>query len=190
VTRPRARRLLVLILLLLVAGYALRVALWHPAVVVGSLPQDGYTRVGGVLHVHTTLSDGGGTPDEVIEAARTSGLDFVAITDHNNLDAKPSEGYHGGVLVLVGTEISTQSGHLLGLGIPDPGYRFSGDAKDALNDVRDLGGVAFAAHPLSPREDFRWTGWEQPGPWGLEILNGDSQWRAAGWGRLARTVAL
>jgi hypothetical protein len=50
--------------------------------------------------------------------------------------------------------------------------------------------VAFAAHPLSPREDFRWTGWELPGPWGLEILNGDSQWRAAGWVRLARTLAL
>jgi hypothetical protein len=46
----------------------------------------------GLLAVEITLSDGGGTPEEVIAAARTASLDFVAITDHNNLDAKPSEG--------------------------------------------------------------------------------------------------
>jgi hypothetical protein len=56
--------------------------------------------------------------------------------------------------------------------------------------VRSLGGSAYAAHPLSPRDDFRWTGWELPGPWGMELVNGDSQWRAAGWGRLLRTAAL
>jgi PHP domain-containing protein len=145
-----------------------------------------------VVHVHTTLSDGGGTPEEVAAAARRAGLAFVAITDHNNLDAKPFEGYHDGVLVLVGSEVSTaSSGHVLGLGLrEDPAFRFSGDPGDALDDIRLLGGAAFAAHPLSAREDFRWTAWDLPGPWGLELLNGDSQWRAAGWGRLARTAAL
>jgi hypothetical protein len=190
VRRPRGRRLVFAVLALLLAAYALRVILWRPAELVGAGPQDGYTRVGGVVHVHTTLSDGGGTPQEVIAAARAASLGFVAITDHNNLDAKPSEGYHGSLLVIVGSEISTQSGHLIALGLPDPGYRFSGDGLDALLDVRDLGGVVFAAHPLSAREDFRFTGWELPGGWGLELLNGDSQFRAAGWPRLARTAAL
>ena len=88
------------------------------------------------------------------------------ITDHNNLDAKRWEGYHDGVLVIVGTEISTTAGHVLGLGIPDPVFRFSGDARDALDDVRALHGSAFAAHPTSPRPDFRWTGWDLPGPVG------------------------
>lgn len=146
-------------------------------------------RVPGVVHVHTTLSDGGGTPEEVIAAAQKAGLKFVVITDHNNVDAKASEGYHAGVLVLVGTEVSTTAGHVLGLGIPDPIYRFPGDVHETLADIRDLGGVAFAAHPVSPRPDFRWTGWEEPGPWGLELLNGDSQWRSAGWWRLLRTAA-
>ena len=41
-------------------------------------------------------------------------------------------------LVLVGVEASTQSGHLLRLGIPDPVFRFSGDAPDALDDMRNL----------------------------------------------------
>jgi len=179
-----------LALLALLSVSLLRVALWAPRGLVGEAPRDGLSRVKGVVHVHTTLSDGGGTPEEVIAAARAAGLQFLVLTDHNNLDAKSFEGYHDGLLVIVGTEVSTGAGHVLGLGLPDPVFRFSGDAADALADVRDLGGVAFAAHPMSPREDFRWTGWELPGPWGLELLNGDSQWRAAGWGRLLATAAL
>jgi hypothetical protein len=55
--------------------------------------------------------------------------------------------------------------------------------------VRDLGGIPFAAHPFSPRADLRWTGWDLPGPWGLEILNGDSDARSAG-PRLLLSVGL
>jgi hypothetical protein len=167
-----------------------RVATFRPLPLSGASPADGYTRVAGVVHVHTTLSDGGGEPNEVIAAARNAGLGFLGITDHNNLDAKSFEGYHGQVLVLVGSELSTTAGHLVGLGIDDPVYRFSGDARDGLEDVRDLGGASFAAHPTSPRDDLRWTGWDLPGPWGLELLNGDSEWRRASWGRLARLGAL
>ena len=161
--------------------YAARVASWHPLPLVGQAPTDGRTRVAGVVHVHTTLSDGGGTADEVIAAARTAGLAFVAITDHNNLDAKPLEGYRDGVLVLVGSELSTPAGHVLGLGLDrDPPFRFNGDALDAMQDVERLGGTAFAAHPFSARADLRFTAWDTPGPWGIELLNGDSEWRRAG----------
>jgi hypothetical protein len=188
VTAARWRRRALLGLALVAGLFSVRTALWRPYAVVGDAPAG--PRAVGVVHVHTTLSDGGGTPEDVARSARAAGLQFVVITDHNNLDAKAFEGYHDGVLVIVGTEISTTAGHLLGLGIADPVYRFSGDAADALDDVRALGGSAYAAHPSSPREDFRWTGWDLPGPWGIELLNGDSQWRAAGWGRLLRTAAL
>lgn len=170
--------------------FVFHVASWRPLPVEGAAPEDGFIRVSGVVHVHTTFSDGGGDPEAVARAAKQAGLRFVIITDHNNLDAKPFEGEHAGVLVLVGTEVSTTAGHVVGLGIPDPVFRFSGDALDALDDVRSLGGTAFAAHPLSPRDDFRWTGWDLPGPWGIELVNGDSQWRSAGWPRLLRTAAL
>ena len=117
----------------------------------------------------------------MIQAAKATGLAFVGITDHNNLDAKPFEGYRDGVLVLVGAELSTPAGHLLGLGLDrDPAWRFNGDGLDALEDVRDLGGVPFAAHPFSARADLRWNGWDLPGPWGIELLNGDSDARRAG----------
>ncbi len=169
--------------------WCLWVALWRPYAVEGTAPSDGYARISGAVHVHTSLSDGGGTPMEVVAAAKAAGLGFVAITDHNTLDAKPHEGYRDGVLVIVGSELSTTAGHILALGIPDPVFRFSGDAADGLEDVRDLGGFAFATHPMSARPDFRWTGWDRPGPWGIELLNGDSQWRAAGWPRLLRMAA-
>ena len=161
----------------------------EPLPVAGVEHADGYTRLSGVVHVHTTLSDGGGSADEVIAAAKDAGLSFVVITDHNNVDAKAFEGYRGEVLVIAGTELSTTAGHIVGVGVSDPAFRFSGEARDGLADIRDLGGMAFAAHPTNTREDFRFTGWDLPGPWGIEILNGDSQWRAAGWARLARTAA-
>ena len=154
------------------------VARWRPLPVFGDAPSDGFTRVRGVVHVHTTLSDGGGTPEEVIAAAGRSGLDYLVLTDHNNLDAKPLEGVHGRTLVLVGAEASTVAGHLLALGVPDPVFRFSRDPLDTLEDVRDLGGQAYVAHPESARGDLRWQAWDAPGPWGLEVLNGDSQFRA------------
>ncbi|HLA79869.1 MAG TPA: CIA30 family protein [Vicinamibacteria bacterium] len=179
------------LLLLLGGGYPLWVARWRPLPVEGTAPSDGLIRVPGVVHVHSSLSDGGGSPAEVAAAARAAGLGFVILTDHNNLDAKAFEGYHDGVLVLVGSELSTTAGHLVGLGLTnDPAFRFSGDAEDGLDDIRLLGGTPFAAHPLSLRGDFQFTGWDLPGPWGLELLNGDSQWRSAGWGRLLRTAAL
>ena len=94
-----------------------------------------------------------GTPEEVIRAAKATGLAFLGITDHNNLDAKPLEGYRDGVLVLVGSELSTPAGHVLGLGLDrDPAFRFNGDGLDGLEDVRDLGGVRLRGAPsLRPR---------------------------------------
>src|SRR6187397_103193 len=189
-TGRRARAIVLALVLLVLLGGAIHVVRWKALPVVGEEAHDGYQRVSGVVHVHTTLSDGAATPDEVIAAARAAGLKFVVITDHNNLDAKKWEGYHDGLLVIVGTEVSTTAGHVLGLGIADPVFRFSGGARDALDDIETLHGAAFAAHPTSPRPDFKWTGWDLPGSWGLEVVNGDSQWRSAGWLRLARTLAL
>lgn len=190
---PQRKRILLavgLVIALALGLYLARVAWWRPLALSGSPIDDGYARVSGVVHVHTTLSDGGGTPDEVIAAASRSGLRFVGISDHNIVDAIGWQGYHDGLLVLAGSEITTTAGHLLALGLErDPDYRFSRDPDDAMRDVHELGGVAFAAHALSPREDLRWTGWSVPGPWNLEIINGDSEWRRAG-ARLSTTAAL
>jgi hypothetical protein len=146
-------------------------------------------RASGVIHVHTVHSDGIGDVDDVVAAAKQARLDFVVITDHNDSGLTARDGYFDGVLVIVGTEISTRSGHMLALGLPDPAFRFTDDATEVFEDIDHFGGVALVAHPTSRNPDFRWRGWDLPGGWGIELLNGDSQWRAAGWPTLFRSLA-
>ena len=190
-TRRTTARWLAVILLLAGALLVWRVIAWHPLWVPAAAVTDGFVRVSGVAHIHTTHSDGSGTVADVESAAAAAGLDFVIVTDHNSLAGKPREGYGDtGVLTIVGTEISNHEGHLLAVGLPAQTYRFSGDGLDTLRDLDGLDSLSFAAHPESPREDLRWTGWSLPGDWGIEILNGDSQWRAAGWVSLLGTALL
>ncbi|HJN46597.1 MAG: CehA/McbA family metallohydrolase [Vicinamibacterales bacterium] len=190
-TRQASTRWAAIIVLLVAGVLAWRVITWGPLPVPDANLPDRFVRVAGVAHIHTTASDGGGTLTDVEAAAATVGLDYVIVTDHNSLAAKPLEGYgQTGVLTIVGTEISNHEGHLLAADLTAQTYRFSGDGLDAVRDLDDLGALVFAAHPESPRVDLRWTGWNLPGDWGIEVLNGDSQWRAAGWASLLRTVLL
>ncbi len=144
-------------------------------------------RASGVVHVHTNLSDGRGSPADVIEAAARSGADFIVITDHNRVDPQAFARLsrpHGPVVIL-GSEVSTESGHVLAIGIQPPTFKFSGTLREVLDDIRHLGGCAFAAHPTSPRGETRFTRENEPGGWGVEIVNGDSGWREASPFRLA-----
>ena len=163
------------------ALWGLPALLWQPPPLEGEAPRDGLVRVSGVAHVHTTLSDGTGAPARVEQAAREAGLSFLVITDHDTAAARPLSGYRDGVLVLVGAELSTHQGHLLGLGMRPLSFPPGVDARNALDDVHHLGGAAFVAHPTSPRDHLGWSGWELEGPWGLEVLNLDSLWRQASW---------
>ena len=162
--------------------------LWLPAAALSgaqaAAPEARGTEVVGVVHVHTTHSDGALDVAGVVEEGRAAGLDFLLVTDHNTLAAKPQEGYHGDLLLIVGTEISTDSGHVLAFGFDPPGYRFPRRALDVLRDIHDLGGAAIVAHPTSPRRALAWTEPALPGAWGIEVLNGDTQWRAAGVPRM------
>ena len=176
------------LLLLAVAAAVILVTLWvgpalvwRPLLLEGEPPDDGLVRIAGAAHVHTTLSDGAGTPEYVVQMGREAGLSFLALTDHNTDAARSLDEYRDGMLVLVGAEISTHQGHLLGLGMQPLTFPLAKDARKALDDVRYLDGAAFVAHPTSPREELAWSGWEIEGPWGLEVLNMDSLWRQASW---------
>ena len=72
------------------------------------------------LHMHTSRSDGSLTPEQLIEKAVGAGLSAVAITDHEVI--KPAvEGWEYNqkrgypLEVVVGSEITTCNGHLIGL---------------------------------------------------------------------------
>ena len=40
----------------------------------------------GAVHVHSDLSDGSSSVWEIVNAARFAGLDFVVLTDHDDVD--------------------------------------------------------------------------------------------------------
>ena len=72
------------------------------------------------FHTHTHYSDGIGTPEDNIKLARFNGLDYIAITDHDNMAgvAEAIEaGKKWGIHVIPGIEISTEDYHILGLNI-------------------------------------------------------------------------
>lgn len=106
------------------------------------------------LHVHTTLSDGTATPAEVLEwASEATDLSVVAICDHNTNEggleaARIAHEYR--VEVIVGQEVESLHGHILGLWTPEqvaPGM----PAEDTVAAIHEQGGLAIVAHPFAPR---------------------------------------
>lgn len=80
------------------------------------------------LHAHSTASDGGVSPTELVEAAARAALLAIAITDHDTIagnDEAAAAGLRLGIRVVSGCELSAYDGdleiHLLTLHISDPG---------------------------------------------------------------------
>ena len=136
-------------------------------------------QVRGVFHVHSTESDGGGTVEEIANAARAANLDFVILTDHGDGTKSNSPRYIHDVLIISGIEISTDTGHYIAVGMRQAPYPLGGDAKGVVEDVRRLGGLGVVAHPYSPREELSWQDFTLPVD-AIEWINGDSQWRSTG----------
>lgn len=73
------------------------------------------------LHLHTNYSDGKLSPQQLIDAAKKSGLSIISITDHDNINAIEEAIRYGktkGIQVIPGVEISADIGeqeiHILG----------------------------------------------------------------------------
>ena len=106
------------------------------------------------LHMHTTASDGLGTPEQVLEHAQhRTDLDVIAITDHDTIDGAlrardlVAEGDYRFDFI-VGEEISTREGHLLALFIErtiQPGMSI----ERSIDLVHEQGGLAIVAHPFN-----------------------------------------
>jgi len=119
----------------------------RPATVID--PMDGAELIC-VVHVHSVYSDGTGTVPEIAAAAARTGAHAVVITDHDDTRAAAEAGWHDGVLVVAGHEISPAHGsHLLALGPPRPVRHRGRTLAAALDEVHAAGGLAIAAHPFS-----------------------------------------
>jgi len=106
------------------------------------------------LHVHTTASDGTATPTQVLAwVAENTDLRVIAICDHNTnegaIEAASVAGRYG-VEVVVGQEVESAHGHILGLWTPRP-IKPGMHAEQTVREIHRQGGLAVAAHPFAPR---------------------------------------
>ncbi|MBC7222796.1 MAG: PHP domain-containing protein [Anaerolineae bacterium] len=163
-------------------------------------PEDLWHEYVGNIHLHTVLSDGSGTMQEVVQAAREAGLDFVIPTDHN-VFAPEHEGWREGVLLLVGEEVhdehrNPEASHYLALGIREDVAPLARDMQKVVRAVASQGGIGFLAHPyerpapLVGIAAFPWLDWDVEGYTGISIWNYMSEYKSylTSWPRALLSV--
>ena len=103
------------------------------------------------LHTHSSRSYDGRDPvDLLLEQAAAVGLDAIAITDHDEIEASLEAANRApeyGLVGIPGIEISSKAGHILGIGIEEPvppGLSFG----ETLDRIHDRGGIAVVPHPF------------------------------------------
>lgn len=139
-------------------------------------PAQNALEIEGVYHVHTKFSDGHASVDELAAQASREKLDFLILTDHGNpnFESLRSQGRKDGVLVLAGSELNVNRGHLVALGFRTPDRNFSQKAEEAVPEVQALGGFAIIAHPYSK---VKWSWGDVSVYSGLEIINADTMFK-------------
>jgi hypothetical protein len=139
----------------------------------------------GVMHLHSTYSDGQLDMARIIETAREVDLDFIVMTDHRTMQAKYDgyEGLFGSCAVCIGYEHNdtNNNNHYLVLGasrvIPT-----QSPPQAYIDEAAREGALGFIAHPWERRNYFKafrpypWNDWSVSGFDGIEIWNQMSNW--------------
>jgi len=101
------------------------------------------------LHVHTTYSgDSIITPEDLVFYAKKRGLNAVAITDHNQVEGARKIAAETDFLIIPGTEVSSQGGHIVGLNVSEQIPKgLSTD--ETVDRIHSAGGIAIACHPYA-----------------------------------------
>jgi len=103
------------------------------------------------LHTHSTLSYDGGISDLEYEKALESGLlDFVAITDHNDVEFALKLNKKHGEKIIVGEEIRTGEGEIIGLFLKKKIEPYQGFEK-TLALIKNQGAITYLPHPFDTR---------------------------------------
>lgn len=101
------------------------------------------------LHCHSVASpDGSITAQQIRKALSTGVLDCIAITDHDTIDfAQKLQQELGPDKILVGEEISTKQGDIIGLFLTQL-VAPNQDIHEAINDIKSQGGIVYIPHPF------------------------------------------
>jgi predicted metal-dependent phosphoesterase TrpH len=100
-----------------------------------------------IVHVHTNYSfDANVSPEELIETALGQGVECLAVTDHDEIAGALEARAIGGVRIIIGEEISSADGHVIGLFLRElvpPGLSL----EETAERIRAQGGLVLAPHP-------------------------------------------
>jgi predicted metal-dependent phosphoesterase TrpH len=109
-------------------------------------PPPGRVRVD--LHNHSMWSgDSTTTPEELVEAVVEAGIDVLCLTDHATINGARQLADVLPCRVVVGEEVRTSAGELIGLFLTDrlpPGL----DPFETARRIRDQGGLVYVPHPF------------------------------------------
>ncbi len=114
----------------------------------------------GDLHTHTVASDGVLTVEELAHHALRHGLDFLAITDHNQVVSADTLPQLPGLTIIPGVEWTHYQGHANFLGVDrlydEPFFTNTTQEMQArFASARDRGALITIGHPFEPGMDFR-----------------------------------
>ncbi|UOE43518.1 CehA/McbA family metallohydrolase [Agromyces larvae] len=113
--------------------------------------EPGLTWFAGDFHGHTVHSDGRLPIGGLATLGVASGLDFLAVTDHNTVSHHAhlaAEGATHGITLLPGQEVTTHLGHANAFG--DIGWiDFRRPAQHWVDEVERRGGILSINHPIS-----------------------------------------
>lgn len=158
----------------------------------GPAAEPGWLR--GDLHCHTLHSDGDSWPAEMLARAVERGLDFLGVTDHNQVghqaDYASLEGSHLPV-ILPGVEVTTYHGHWNAWGT-DRWWEFREPEEDAVSRAMQAAAASGALVSVNHPKPFG-PAWEYPNALGfhaVEVWNGAwerlNQFSLAWWEQLLR----
>ncbi|MBY9000421.1 MAG: PHP domain-containing protein [Candidatus Heimdallarchaeota archaeon] len=100
------------------------------------------------LHVHSWFSnDCKSNPKDIIKIAIKNGLSGLAITDHNSIKFHHENFKSNELLIIPGVEVSTNRGHVIGLGIKETIKRRL-SPEETVEEILDMGGLAIIPHPF------------------------------------------
>ena len=107
------------------------------------------------MHTHSEYSPDSRTPVASQAAAiKAAGLDVVCATDHNTIEgALRLRELADGFRVIVGEEVSSRDGEIIGLFLDKPIPRGL-SAEETIARIRDQGGLVSVPHPFSRNRRF------------------------------------
>ena len=105
------------------------------------------------LHIHTDYSDSSASVEEVLEYVETkTDLSVIAICDHDTIEGAKkavslAKENNYRFEVIVGEEISTNEGHLIGLFLKKVVPK-NISVHQAIKEIKNQGGIVIAPHPF------------------------------------------